>query len=130
MTMRPRFTPWLIALVCVGPLGFAALLYYGPWDLRALPQLPGSRELVIPPTKLPPLVLAGPNDCRRAGRRSRTDGRLIYARMTACEEQCLSHLGRLRQVHQALGAEADRVQRLFVHAGDAPRLDDDDNLQL
>jgi hypothetical protein len=127
--MRPRLTPWLIGLVCVGPLGLAALLYYGPWDLRALPQLPGSRELVIPPTKLPPLVLAGPN-AARAPSAGPYRWSLIYARMTDCEEQCQSHLGRLRQVHQALGAEADRVQRLFVHAGDAPRLDEDDNLQL
>ena len=63
--MRPRLTPWLIGLVCVGPLGLAALLYYGPWDLRALPQLPGSRELVIPP---------------RSCRRWCSPGRMLLAR--------------------------------------------------
>ena len=50
--------------------------------------------------------------------------------MTACEEQCQSHLGRLRQVHQALGAEADRVRDSLCTRAMPPGLDDDDNLQL
>jgi hypothetical protein len=125
---RPHLTPWLVGLVCVGPLGLAALLYYGPWDLGALPQLPGSRELIEPPAQLPPPLLAGLGDPRAAGGPYRWS--LIYARITACEEQCSLHLARLREVHRALGGEADRVQRLFLHAGHAPQFDDDDNLKL
>ena len=68
--MRRRLTPWLIALVCVGPFGLAALLYYGPWDLGGLPQLPGSRELVAPPVKLPPLAARRARRLARGGRRS------------------------------------------------------------
>jgi hypothetical protein len=125
--MRSRLIPWLVGLVCLGPLGVAALLFYGPWDPAALPQLPGNRELVAPPAKLPPAMFAALNDSRTPGGNRWS---LVYARMMVCEEQCHLHLARLRQVHQALGAEADRVQRLFLHAGDAPRFDDDGALKV
>jgi hypothetical protein len=66
---------------------------------------------------LPPAVLAragagGP----RAYRWS-----LIYARITACDEQCVADLDRLRRVHLALGDDHERVARLYLHTAGAAR---------
>jgi hypothetical protein len=106
------FAPWLVALVCLGPFAAALLIYYGP--LRTwLPQLPGDRELLAEPVPLP-----------EEWRGGEAPWQLIYARMSACEQQCVQHLGRLLQVQIALGRDQDRVQRALWHAGDLPELDD------
>jgi hypothetical protein len=44
--------------------------------------------------------------------------------MSACEQQCALHLGRLLQVQLALGRDQDRVQRAVWHVGNLPQLDD------
>jgi hypothetical protein len=106
-----------VALVCFGPFVAALFLYYGVGP-SALPQLPGSRELLQEPAPLP------------EGWRAESAGaaahawQLIYARMTACEQQCTQHLGRLLQVQLALGRDRDRVQRVVWHVGSLPQLDD------
>ena len=114
--MRHKTVPWLVALVCVGPFAFATLLYYGPWSLDWLPQLPGSRQLLATPVPLPPAWLG---DLGPPFRWS-----LIYARMTACEQQCAQHVDRLRQVQLALNRDQDRVQRLLLHTTVLPQLVD------
>jgi hypothetical protein len=123
--MRPKsLTPWLVALVCFGPFLLAVLLYYGPWTLDWLPRLPGSRELVQPPVTLPSgLAAGGADDGAVAYRWS-----LIYVRIGACDEQCGEHLDRLRQVQGALGRDLDRTQRVYLYAGDAPRIPSDESL--
>jgi cytochrome oxidase Cu insertion factor (SCO1/SenC/PrrC family) len=108
------FTPWLVAIVCLGPFVAALFLYYGPFGRTWLPQLPGSRELLSAPLPLPP-------DWRGGGE---ARWQLIYARMSPCEQQCAQHLARLRQVQLALGRDQDRVQRVLWHVGDLPDLDD------
>ena len=98
---------WLVAALCFGPFALAMLAYYaGP----RLPQLPGSRELVQPPASIAGLPLDPP---ATPGDRPRWS--LIYAKMGACDEQCMRHLDRLRQVHWALGRDLDRVRRVFLH---------------
>ena len=113
---------WLIGLACIGPFVLAAVLYYGPWRHSALPTLPGVRELVQPPIALPP----GWFDEPAAGARYRWS--LIYARIAACDQQCVGDLERLRQVHLALGRDVDRVQRVYLYTGDEPQLPDDRQL--
>ena len=107
-------TPWLVALVCLGPFAAALFIYYGPLGLTWVPQLPGSRELLTVPVPLP--------------REWRDDGgppwQLIYARMSPCEQQCAQHLGRLLQVQVALGRDQGRVQRALWHVGSVPALED------
>ena len=108
-------TPWLVALACFGPFVAALLLYYGPWGVTWLPQLPGSRDLLAQPVALPQAW--------------RSDGaahpwQLIYARMSPCEQQCAQHLGRLLQVQLALGRDREQVQRVVWHVGDLPQLGD------
>lgn len=109
-------TPWLVALACLGPFGVALALYYGPWGVSWLPQLPGSRELLTPPVALP-------SAWQQSGAEAPA-WQLIYARITSCEQSCTQHLGRLLQVQLALGRDRDRVQRVLWHVGDSPPLDD------
>jgi hypothetical protein len=108
------FAPWLVGLVCFGPLAAALLIYYGPFGSTWLPQLPGSRELLREPVALP-LQWRSP-DAR--------PWQLVYATMEPCEQQCVQHLGRLLQVQRALGRDADRVQRAAWHVASLPPLGD------
>ena len=109
-------TPWLVALACLGPFALALALFYGPWGVAWLPQLPGSREPLAPPVALP-LAWQEPSGEAPAWQ-------LIYAKITPCEQSCLRHLGRLLQVQLALGRDRERVHRVFWHVGDAPPLED------
>lgn len=108
--------PWLVALVCFGPFAAALFLYHGPLRDR-LPQLPGSRELLQHPVRLPSEWRGEPAENARA------PWQLIYARMTPCEEQCVRHVGRLLQVERALGRDAERVRRVVWHVGALPPLE-------
>jgi hypothetical protein len=106
---------WLVALACVGPFALALLVYYGPWGSSWLPQLPGSRELVEPQTNIAVILLGDDaHELRRAPLWS-----LVYARAGRCAEQCSHDLDRLRQVHWALGGQLERVQRVYLYAGEA-----------
>jgi hypothetical protein len=115
--MRRKSWPlWLVAAACGGPFVLAALLYFGPFDLAALPRLPGSRVLIEPPVMLPPGVRPEPKAA---------DGpapwALIYLEMGSCEESdCLATLERLAAVRLALGQDLERVQRVFVYARELP----------
>jgi hypothetical protein len=112
--------PWLVALVCFGPFAAALLIYYGLGP-NWLPQLPGSRQLLQDPVPLP----EGWHDSS-PGAAAAHPWQLIYARMTVCEQQCAQHLGRLLQVHLALGRDRERVERVVWHTGSLPQLDDPD----
>lgn len=115
--MKPKSSiPWLVALVCFGPFAAALFIYYAPMGLSWLPQLPGSRELLETPVPLPAEW--------REDAAASEPWRLIYARMTPCEEQCVQHLVRLLQVQLALGRDQDRVHRAIWHVGALPPLGD------
>ena len=121
---RGPLVPWLVALAVFGPFAAALLLYYVPADLAWLPRLPGSRELVDPPLAVPAAWLdLGPD---ASGARYRWS--LIYAKMGACDRPCSTTLERLRQVHAALAGDAERVRRVYWHAGDEPSVPDDPGL--
>lgn len=116
MIRRRRTELWLIALVCVGPFVLALLVYYmrPGW----LPQLPGSRELVEPPVSIAALPLEPASGEPRWS--------LIYARIGPCNSECVRDLDRLRQVHWALGADLERVRRVYLHTADpVPAVSDD-----
>lgn len=112
MKLQGKTALWLVAAVCFGPFALAMVAYYADWDW--LPQLPGSRELVQPAASIAslPLTPAPAPDAR-------AQWSLIYARIGPCEEPCIGHLERLRQVHWALGRDLDRVRRVFLHGDDA-----------
>ncbi len=113
---RKALVPWLIASACFGPFGLAMLLYYGPWSLDWMPQLPGKRELLSTPVPLPAAWLRGTAGAYR--------WQLIYARMAPCEQQCARELTRLLQVQQALGKDQEHVQRALWYAGAEPGFTD------
>ncbi|HEX6999385.1 MAG TPA: hypothetical protein VF322_14695 [Gammaproteobacteria bacterium] len=107
---------WILAVLFLGPLAAAALLYYGPWDLSFLPRLPArGRELLTPPPALPPLALSEEPDAG-GGRR----WLLIYATMAPCDERCAREWDRLVRVHAALGRDSARVRPVLLHGGDGP----------
>ena len=112
--MKPKsLTPWLVALVCLGPFAAALLIYYGPFGLGWLPQLPGSREFLA-------RARVGAAELAKQRRGTPHPWQLIYARMTACEQPCAQHLGRLLQVQLALGRDSSRVRRVLWHVGRLP----------
>lgn len=115
------FAPWLVALVCFGPFAVALFIYYGPLGVSWLPQLPGSRELLREPVPLPQTWRSVAAEAEPAAPRP---WQLIYARITACEQQCAQHLGRLLQVQLALGHDQDRVRRVVWHVGSLPQHND------
>ena len=112
--------PWLVALAVFGPFALATLVYYSPWGRDWLPRLPGQRELLAMPVQLPDDWLPA-----AAGGRPWL---LIYARMTACEQQCAEALDRLSRVRQALGKDQERVQGALWYAGESPGLPNDPTL--
>ncbi len=119
------FVPWLVGLVIFGPFAVATLIYYGSPDLGWLPRLPGSREMIEPRLSVSADWLrAAPGAGSGPYRWS-----LIYARMAACEQQCLQDLARVRQVHGALGRDTDRVQRVFLQRGEPLAIPDQDGLR-
>jgi len=123
---RGALVPWLVALTVLGPFAAALFLYYVPADFDWLPRLPGSRELLEPPLAAPPGWLDSGADA--SGARFRWF--LIYAKMRACDRPCYATLERLRQVGAALAGDAERVQRVYWHAGDSPSIPDDPELLL
>ncbi len=113
--MKSRTTLWLVALVTFGPFVVASLLYYGPWGRDWLPQLAGSRVLLETAVPLPAQWQAANPERRWT---------LLYARTTPCTEQCVEHVLRFNQVHHALNRSQDRAQRILLHVGAPPRIDD------
>ncbi|HEY8520417.1 MAG TPA: hypothetical protein VIN61_10065 [Gammaproteobacteria bacterium] len=108
---------WALAVVFLGPLAAAFVLYFGPWDLSFLPRVPvEGRELLTPPPALPPLALSEEPDAGRGERR----WLLIYATMAPCEERCAAEWDRLARVHAALGRDAARVRLVLLHGGQGP----------
>jgi hypothetical protein len=111
----------LLALVTFGPFAIATLIFYASPSLDWLPRLAGTRELVEPVVPLPaswlePALGSGAGGGAAAPYR----WSLIYARMAACEQQCLHDLERVRQVQRALGRDTERVARIFLTGGDSP----------
>src|SRR5690606_21887473 len=91
----------------------AYLLYY-TGNLAELPRMSNpDRRLLETPVELP--SLSGRKDGELvADLLSGPDWSLVYARTSACEEQCIADIVRLRQVHLALGKELNRVQRVVI----------------
>jgi hypothetical protein len=120
-------TLWLVAAVCFGPALIAYLLYFGVGPRMA--PLAGSRELVEPPVTLEQAAIAVPEHEIAAGAPP-VRWSLLYVRTTPCDDACLIAVDRLHRVHLALGDEADRVQRVYLHTGEPPRIPDDPTLLI
>jgi hypothetical protein len=123
---HPRRVLIALSLLFFAPVAVAFILYYGiGWS-------PGRRvnhgELVEPPEPLPDLALpastgAGDSSTADAPRasapRSFLKGKwtLLYLGAGDCAAGCRTDLYNTRQVRAALGADRERVQRVFLAEG-------------
>jgi cytochrome oxidase Cu insertion factor (SCO1/SenC/PrrC family) len=109
----------LIALMLLffAPVAVSFILYYGiGWS-------PGGRvnhgELVLPPLPLPDLALprADAPPARTAAAFLKGKWTLLYLGAGSCSAGCRTDLYNTRQVRAALGADRERVQRVFLAEG-------------
>jgi hypothetical protein len=136
---HPRRVLIALLLLFFAPVAVAFILYYGiGWS-------PGGRlnygELVEPPVPLPELALpradAAPADVLRVERADAASGAvpavsppadaprsflkgkwtLLYLGAGSCSAGCRTDLYNTRQVRAALGADRERVQRVFLAEG-------------
>lgn len=113
--MRGRFKLQLllIAIVCLGPVVGAYLLYYYG-DLSALPLVPNEERLLLnPAVPLPPVdgLTAESSDDSTAWGPQWT---LLYVRTSECDDVCHNDLVRIARVHVRLGREQSRVRMAYL----------------
>ena len=112
-TRRGRLQLVLIAGVFLGPLALATWMYYAG---QLQPEGRTNHGALLEPiVNLPDVVADSPlhahNDDHWV---------LLYANDTACGEDCSYSLYTLRQSRLMLGAEMDRVVRVFLHGDTLP----------
>ena len=117
-----------LALLFFAPVALAFILYYG------IGWRPGGRvnhgDLVEPPVPLPDLALPRVDEPRAEGAGaavpadaaatlSNLKGKwtLLYLGPGSCSAGCRTELYNTRQVRSALGADRERVQRVFLAEG-------------
>jgi hypothetical protein len=123
---HPRRLLSALAVLFFAPVAVAFILYYGiGWS-------PGGRvnhgELVEPPVPLPDLALPEANGLRPDAASGTVPAvtsptflkgkwTLLYLGTGGCSAGCRTDLYNTRQVRAALGADRDRVQRVFLAEG-------------
>lgn len=118
--IEPRRTPWqplILAVLFLGPLLTAVVLYYsGGW------RPTGSTNhgiLIQPSVTLPQLSPdAGAESAYTGDLRGRWT--LLYVDTGRCGERCAEALYRGHQTREILGRRQIRVERLYIHQGEAP----------
>jgi hypothetical protein len=116
---NPRRVLIALALLFLAPVAVAFILYYG------IGWTPGGRvnygELVEPPVPLPDIALpraeaaVTPADAPRTFLKGKWT--LVYLGAGSCTAGCRTDLYNTRQVRAALGADRERVQRVFLAEG-------------
>lgn len=121
-TLRGRLQLVLLALIFLGPLALAMYLYYGVDDWRP-PGQTNHGSLVEPVIALPEAPLATPDGGTTAPGVLRDHWTVLYVQPGDCGSNCREEITKLRQIRLALGAEADRVARLYLYGGEPPPAD-------
>ncbi len=103
----------LLASIFLGPLIFAAWLYYGGEALQ--PEGKANHGVLLEP--IVSLREAAPGSALFEG--EEPYWRLVYVNTAACDDDCRNGLYTIRQIRLMLGREMDRVERVFLH-GEAP----------
>jgi hypothetical protein len=119
---RGRLQFILLAVVFLGPLAVAMYLYYGVEDWRP-PGQTNHGSLIQPVVVLPeaPIdTLSGESTSPEVLRHHWT---LMYVNPDPCGETCRQEIIKLRQIRLALGAEADRVERVYLAGAEPPPAD-------
>ena len=121
-TAPARRKPWpviLLALLFIGPLAAAWIVYYAVPDWRPSGQA-NYGELIDPPISLPDLVLAGPDGEPLGDAPLRQRWTLIYVDDSGCGESCRQTLFDTYQVRYLLHRDLDRVRRILLYTGAPP----------
>jgi hypothetical protein len=118
-TQRGRWQMLAVLLVCAAPVLAAYLAYLGVRP-KALTNY---SDLILPPRPLPAsLRLADRSGAPVAPLSLRGQWLLVVVAGGACNAACERHLWLQRQLHELLGREKDRVDKLWlVDDGVAPR---------
>jgi hypothetical protein len=107
-----RRTLLLLALVFLGPMAFAMVLYFTGFQVRPSGTTEHG-ELFQPARPTPEVAMTLPGEADRSVP-LRGKWTLIYVGDGGCDAACRQALVEMRQVRRALGRDMDRVQRLFV----------------
>lgn len=102
----------IIAVLFLGPLMLAALMYYGGLDLR--PSGRSNHGLLLQP------VMPLADDYPELQELSDRQWLLIYSHAEACDDECREALYTLRQSRLMLGNDMNRLARLFLHGNTPP----------
>ncbi|HSD69391.1 MAG TPA: hypothetical protein VLB07_07555 [Woeseiaceae bacterium] len=102
----------IIAVLFLGPLILAALMYYGGLDLR--PSGRSNHGLLLQP------VMPLADDYPELQELSDGQWLLIYSHAEACDDECREALHTLRQSRLMLGNDMNRLARLFLHGNTPP----------
>lgn len=116
---KSRIQFLLIAAFFVGPLAIAAWLYFGGSDWRPVGQT-NHGTLIEPVITLPMASLPTAAGLQTPPEFLRGKWSLLYLERSDCGERCRHTLVQLRQIRLAFGAEADRLQRVFLCDGAIP----------
>ena len=116
-TRRGRWQMLGVLLACAAPVIASYLAYFGV--LR-----PEGRsnygELIVPARPVPAdLALSDLRGARVAATGLRGQWLLVVVAATACDALCERHLWLQRQLHESLGRDKDRVEKLWLATGDA-----------
>lgn len=124
---RSGFQGLIVAMLFLGPLLAAFIIYYGPRGLA-----PGGStqkgELIQPTVTLPEAALPQPGGFTTAPDWLQRRWSLLLYSPSACNTPCDEAVDRLRRVWQLLNREQIRVQRVLVTADGALGPDGDDEL--
>jgi len=128
---RTRSRLKLLALIAVfvAPLALAWLWWATAERWGVTGDHVHNGELVDPPTPVSPKGLRVIAGSRRAGQLLDDRWTLIYADDRDCDEACREQLHYSRQVRIALGADRDRVQRLYLLTARPPEGLPDERLE-
>ncbi|WP_405225153.1 hypothetical protein [Lentisalinibacter sediminis] len=119
---RGRLQFILLAVIFLGPLALAMYLYYGVDDWSP-PGQTNHGMLIEPVVVLPEVpieTLAGESIPPDGWRHHWT---MLYVNPEPCDETCRQEIIKIRQIRLALGAEADRVERLYLSGTEPPAAD-------
>jgi len=118
-TERGRWLMIAVLLVCAAPVVASYFAYY----VLRLDSRTNYSELIVPPRPVPAsLPLADLAAKAVAPLSLRGQWLVVVVAGGACDARCERHLWLQRQLHETLGAEKDRVDKLWlIDDGSAPR---------
>jgi cytochrome oxidase Cu insertion factor (SCO1/SenC/PrrC family) len=116
---RGRLQFILLAVIFLGPLALAMYLYYGVEDWRP-PGQTNHGTLIEPVVLLPEVSIDTLTGESTGAEVLRNHWTLLYVNPGPCGETCRQEIIKLRQIRLALGAEADRVERVYLAGAEPP----------